>query len=160
MLLEQPLKCRFPMVRSVQAQLTLDQVSKLFSDWRETRVAKGPSPESLLRAIARLDASHPLCKVAKELRLNQTELKSKLKSIKADLSDQAEPARLELQNPVAHSRGSIQVTKIVAVESIKADVLSSVEIVSPGGWVLRSSTGPIKELQILEFARAVSEVTV
>lgn len=148
------------MVRSVQAPLTLDQVSKLFSNWRETRVAKGPIPESLLRSIARLDRSYPICKVAKELRLNQTELKGKLKNLKTDPSDQAEQALLEIQKPVTHSHGGIQVTKIVAVESIKADVPSSVEIVSPGGWVLRSSTGTIKELQILEFARAVSEVTV
>jgi hypothetical protein len=148
------------MVHSVQAPLTLDQVSKLFSNWRETRVAKGKIPESLLRAIAGLDTSHPLCKVAKELRLNQTELKGKLKVLKADLSDQAEQVPLEIKRPVAHSQGGIQVTKIVAVESIKADVPSSVEIVSPSGWVLRSSTGTIKELQILEFARAVSEVTV
>ena len=144
------------MTHGVQAPLTLDQVSKLFSNWRETRPGKGPIPESLLKAVARLHVSHSSRKIAKALRLNQTEMKSKLKKFEAEPNHQADPVKSE--SAMAHSQGSVQVTKIVAVESLTSNESSSVEIVSPGGWILRSSTGPIKELQILEFARAISGV--
>ena len=74
------------MSQSVQAPLTLDQVSKLFSNWRETRPGKGPIPESLLKAVARLHVSHSSRTIAKALRLNQTDMKIKLKRFKAEPS--------------------------------------------------------------------------
>ena len=85
-------------------------------------------------------------------------MKSRLKRLEAEPNHRAESASLEIQKPVVNSHGSIQVTKIVAVESIKTNACSSVEIVSPDGWVLRTSSGTIQKPQILEFARAVSEV--
>lgn len=144
----------------VQSHLTLDQVSKLFSDWRESRPAKGPIPEALVRSVAQLDESHSLRAISKLLRLNSTELKKKLTKLAPGhrLLQKGSPAKA--QAPVVNSRLGIEVTKIIAVEKLPTSEGSAIEIVSPGGWVLRSSTGPIKELQILEFARAVSAVTI
>jgi hypothetical protein len=146
------------MLPNSQVFLTLDHVSKLFSDWRESRSFKGPIPESLIRAVARLDPNLPIRKVANVLRLNPTDLKRKLQNLEAvgsahveERSPKMEKAQGQVQN-----QGKIHVTKIVAVEKTDSSVPSSVEIVSPDGWVLRSSSGPIKEAQILDFARAVS----
>jgi hypothetical protein len=46
----------------------------------------------------------------------------------------------------------------LAVQPTPSPSLGPIEVVSPGGWVLRSGA-PIGESQIREFARAVSEAT-
>ena len=149
------------MLPSAQVFLTLDHVSKLFSDWRESRSFKGPIPEPLIKAIARLDPNLPMRKVAKELRLNPTDLKRKLQNLETGDSTHVEQQGSKIEKPQGQvqNQSKIQVTKIVAVEKIDSSVPSSVEIVSPGGWVLRSSTGPIKEAQIFDFACAVSRLS-
>ena len=144
---------------NTQVSLTLEEVSKLFSNWRETRSARGRIPDALWKAVARLDSLQSMSKIAKALRLNCSQLKRKLQEFRATQDQMVALANPAIQKQGAYSHHNIQVTKIVSVESISANVPSSVEIVSPGGWVLRS-TGAIKEIQILEFARAVLEVTV
>lgn len=146
------------MTCGAQGSVTLAQVSKLFSDWRETRPAKGPIPESLVSSIAQLDESYRLSAVAKVLSLNSNELKKKLTKLDPGHRLLKNGSTAKAQAPRANLQPGIEVTKIIAVEKRPSVEAAAVEIVSPGGWVLRSSTGPINELQILEFARAVSAV--
>jgi hypothetical protein len=142
-----------------QASLTLDQVSKLFSNWRETRTARGQIPDSLWKAVAQIKTQQSISKTAKVLRLNCPQLKRKLQEFGVAQDHVFASAAKAMLKPIAKAPANIQVTKIVAVERLTSNVTASVEVVSPSGWVLRS-TGPIKELQIVEFARAVFEVTV
>ena len=146
------------MSSGAQKLLTLEEVAKLFADWRDTRPRKCQIPESLWKAVARLEPQQSIVKTGKALSLNCALLKTKMKEFGTAQASVTDSNGVNRQKPRARSQTSFQVTKIVAVEKPSSDESASVEIVSPSGWTLRS-TCTIRQPQILEFARAVSLVT-
>ncbi len=56
---------------------TIDDVRKSFEPWRTTRIKRGPIPESLWNDAVGLMEYYPASVIAKELRLNATQLKRK-----------------------------------------------------------------------------------
>ena len=57
----------------------LDAVKESFRQWRCTRIKKGPIPEDLWQAAAKLWDSYSLCKIAKELKLDYNQLKHRIR---------------------------------------------------------------------------------
>ena len=57
----------------------LDAVKESFRQWRCTRIEKGPIPEDLWQAAAKLWDSYSLCKIAKELKLDYNQLKHRIR---------------------------------------------------------------------------------
>ncbi len=61
------------------SKLTLEEVQKKFEHWRETRKSRKPIPKELWNDAVTLLKKHPISKVSKALRLNNTALRDRIR---------------------------------------------------------------------------------
>ena len=124
----------------------LDAVKESFRQWRCTRIKKGPIPEDLWQAAAELRDSHPLCKIAKELKLDYNLLKRRIRQG----SPQPQPSQLPQDQPSQFIE--VRMDGVVPVSQC------SVHLRSPEGFELTVQGCNGVELQLLEImARFLSQ---
>jgi hypothetical protein len=93
------------MEQSANKSLALEQVCQQFEYWRQTRKKRCPIPKRLWRAAESLYPEYSLHNISKALRLNYTDLKTRIDQKQtASISSAINPAEfIELKiNPAIH----------------------------------------------------------
>jgi hypothetical protein len=98
---------------------TLSQVKEQFKTWRKTRKSPRPIPENLWTAAASLTTEHSISQISKELVLDYTALKKRVRVKNKDSAASMSPAgfiKVNLEPPAAAAECIVEMQDIAGAK--------------------------------------------